>query len=413
MSSPIKDVLKTLNQHADLVEQALGAVVDSEGQAMRSSIVALRQVSALRPAGEDGYRLHQRLREYLHDHLQLFPAFQSLAEIGSRITQVNSLWIEIEQVRRTKDAEVVNRLVGTIQTTVFDIGDSMDRNMLLLQTLMQTRYGNVQSLAAKKSQNRYYQQQTNTLADDLVRMARVCDKVEREASARGMEDLARFLRRNLLSRVLPWQQGMSEMQTQIRREIFRMREIERDLKLLARMDMLMRQQPTWRGFEMNLDGGIPDFMLSASLPAIVPQIEPLDTDRQMVEEMERLVVAMPANEVAPADPEPPKRYTHVVDPPRAPPVSPAANALQRLQAQARQTEVDISLVQWQLDDADASKLLPNLWLMFAIMGLRTLGHKVDLIPHLPREGERFTHSIRDALVRPITRRAPPKRHAVA
>lgn len=120
---------------------------------------------------------------------------QSLAEIGSRITQVNSLWIEIDQFRRSKEAEVTNRLVDTIQTTVFDIGDSIDRNMLLLQTLMQTRYGNVQSLAAKKStENRYYQQQTNTLADDLVRLSRVCDKVEREASERGMEDLARFMR---------------------------------------------------------------------------------------------------------------------------------------------------------------------------------------------------------------------------
>jgi hypothetical protein len=413
MSSPIKDVLKTLNQHATLVEEALDGVVDSEGQASKASIVALRQVSALRAAGDDGFRLHQRLREYLHDHLQLFPAFQSLAEIGSRITQVNSLWIEIDQFRRSKEAEVTNRLVDTIQTTVFDIGDSMDRNMLLLQTLMQTRYGNVQSLAAKKSQNRYYQQQTNTLADDLVRLSRVCDKVEREASERGMEDLARFMRRNLLARVLPWQQGMSEMQTQIRREIFRMREIEKDLKLLARMDMLLRQQPSWRGFEIDMDVDIPVFMLAAAVPAAVPQIEPLDTDRQMLEEMERLVASMPAKAIAPLDPEPPRRYTHVVDPPRVAEVSPAARALQRLQAQARQAVSDISLVKWQLDDKDASTLPANLWLMFSIMGLRTAGYRVDPVPDIPREGERFTHTIRDALVRPRAKSTQKRQHASA
>lgn len=37
MSSPIKDVLKTLNQHATLVEEALDGVVDSEGQASKAS----------------------------------------------------------------------------------------------------------------------------------------------------------------------------------------------------------------------------------------------------------------------------------------------------------------------------------------------------------------------------------------
>jgi hypothetical protein len=167
MSSPIKDVLKTLHHNADVVEQALHGVIESEGTNGNSSISALRQASALRAAGEDGYRLHPRLREYLHDHLQLFPAFQNLAEIGSRISQVNNLWMEVDDVRRSSDTETVNTIVDTIQTTAFDIADSVDRNMLFLQTLMSTRYGNVRSLEAKKSQNRFYQQQTNTLADDL------------------------------------------------------------------------------------------------------------------------------------------------------------------------------------------------------------------------------------------------------
>ena len=84
MTSPIKEVLKTLHHHAEVVEHALHGVIGSTGTGANPSIAALRQVSALRAAGEDGYRLHPRLREYLHDHLQLFPAFQSLAEIGSR-----------------------------------------------------------------------------------------------------------------------------------------------------------------------------------------------------------------------------------------------------------------------------------------------------------------------------------------
>lgn len=401
MSSPIKDVLKALHHNADVVEQALHGVIESEGTNSNPSITALRQASALRAAGEDGYRLHPRLREYLHDHLQLFPAFQSLAEIGSRISQVNNLWMEVDDVRRSADTETVNTIVDTIQTTVFDIADSVDRNMLFLQTLMSTRYGNVRSLEAKKSQNRFYQQQTNTLADDLTRLSRVCDKVEHEASTRGMEDLARFIRRNLLSRILVWQQSMSEMQTHLSKEIYRMREVERNHKLLARMDMLLRQQPGWRGFEADLGGDIPDFLMAASLPAIAAHAEPLDTDAQIFDEMQKLAASLPAKQIEPAPLEV-KRYTRVIDPPYEQEQSDAAVALERLVQTVKTSTSEMSLMEWRLTDDKAQSVEPHIWLVFAVMGLRGRKLPVSLVNNGARPGERFAHSFGDAIAHPAT-----------
>lgn len=396
MSSPIKDVLKTLHHNADVVEHALHGVIDAEGTGGNASIAALRQASALRAAGEDGYRLHPSLRQFLHDHLQLYPAFQSLAEIGSRISQVNSLWMEVDDVRRSADTETVHTIVSTIETTVFDIADSVDRNMLFLQTLMATRYGNVRSLEAKKSQNRFYQQQTNTLADDLTRLARVCDKVEREASVRKMEDLARFLRRNLLARILPWQQSMSEMQTHLRKEIFSIREVERNHKLLARMDMLLRQQPSWRGFEADLTGEVPTLLMAARLPAMVAHVEPLDTDKQMLQEMQKLAQALPARTVEAAPPEV-KRYTRIIDPPFVPVQSDAAIALDRLVLALRAGTGRLSLLDWRLTDDKAQCVQPHVWLVFAVVGLRVRKIPVFLVHSDARAGERFSHVFRDAL----------------
>ena len=401
MSSPIKDVLKTLHHNADVVEQALHGVIESEGTNGNSSISALRQASALRAAGEDGYRLHPRLREYLHDHLQLFPAFQNLAEIGSRISQVNNLWMEVDDVRRSSDTETVNTIVDTIQTTAFDIADSVDRNMLFLQTLMSTRHGNVRSLEAKKSQNRFYQQQTNTLADDLTRLSRVCDKVEREASTRGMEDLARFLRRNLLSRILVWQQSMSEMQTHLSKEIYRMREVERNHKLLARLDMLLRQQPSWKGFEADLRGDIPDFLLATSLPAIAANVEPLDTDAQMFEEMQKQVTSLPAKQIKP-EPQEVKRYTRVIDPPYEQKLSDAAIAMERLVQAVQASESAMSLMEWRGTDDMAQSVEPHVWLVFAVMGLRGRNIPVSLVNNSARAGERFAHSFSDAIAQRTT-----------
>ena len=77
MTSPTKDVLKTLSLHADVVEQTRrdGTIVPAQ-DASEASVAALQQANALRPAGEDGFRLHPKLRDFLNDHLQLFPSAQ-------------------------------------------------------------------------------------------------------------------------------------------------------------------------------------------------------------------------------------------------------------------------------------------------------------------------------------------------
>ena len=399
MTSPIKEVLQTLSRHAQTVESSLLGVVSSDTGTPPAAIAALRQASALRPAGEDGYRLHPRLREYLQDHLNLFSAFQSLSEIGPRITQLNMLWTEIELVRLAADTDTLASLSTTLQMTVFDIADSMDGN-LLLHLLMSTRFGNVKTLEAKKSQNRYYQQQTTLLAGDLARLALAADRLEREASERAMQELARFLRRNLLARLSAWQQGVSEMQTLIRKEIFSIREVEKQHKLLARTDMLLRQQPTWRGIEPDLSGDIPDFLLATALAPLLAHVEPLDSDRAVRSELQALVRALPPKPSAPPEAQPPRRYVRIVDAPRVPVATPAAQALERLARQVQATPGGVPLAAWRESDADALSMTPAVWLVFAVMALRGQRMRVELVRNAPAEGGHFAHTFGDAVAYP-------------
>ena len=179
MTSPTKDVLKALYQQAEVIELTRRDGMIVAGQdASEASIADLRQASALRPAGEEGFRLHPKLRDFLNDHLQLFPAYQTLAEIGTRISQARQLWNDVDDLYRAKDMGAVEKIVETIESTVFDIADSVDRNLLYLQTLLSTRYGNVRTLEAKKSQNNFYQHETQILAGDMVRMTGVFERIE-------------------------------------------------------------------------------------------------------------------------------------------------------------------------------------------------------------------------------------------
>ncbi len=403
MSSPIRDLLHTLSRHADLVQSGLLDVVCSEADSSPAAIAALRQASALRPAGDEGWRLHPRLRDYLQDHLQLFPAFQSLAEIGSRISQLDALWAEIAQVRQDADQEALAGLMLTLHSTVFDIVDSMERNLLLLQTLMSTRFGNVKTLQAKKSQNRYYQQQTAMLAADLSRLAVMAGELERQASAWALEPLARFVRRNLLARLGVWQQGLSEMQTLIRTEIFRLREVEQRHQQLSRMDLLLRQQPGWRGFEADLSGAIPDFLLATRLPPLVAHAAPLDSVYAVRQEMRALARALPPKALPVADSAPPKRYTRIIDVPRtaaAPTATPAAQALERLARDVIAAgSAGLHLAAWRQRDAAAQAMAPHVWLVFAVMALRGRGMRVELLDAQTRAGEHFAHRFDDALAR--------------
>lgn len=397
MSSPIQDVFKTLHQQSETVEQALQGLVHLDDGGNQLAIAALRHASALRPAGEDGYRLHPKLREYLNDHLQLFTAYQSLAEIGSRISQVHSLWLEIDEVRHAGDTEAVHVIVGTIEAALFDIADSVEHNMLYLQALLSTRYGNVRSLEAKKSQNRYYQYQTNALAEDLNRLGKICNLVEGEANSRGMEDLAHFIRRNALGHMLHWQQAMSEMQSQLSREIYRMQEIQRAHKLLARMDMVLRQQPSWRGLELPVDSEIPDFLLAVALPSVTAHTDPLDTNGLIRQEMLKQVLALPPKPVA-REPKEEKRYTRIVDQQLAQEPTEAALALERLTLQAQACQEPFSLVEWRQADAQALSMELHVWLVFAVMGLRSKKIRLKLVAHHAVAGARFHHAFKDAVV---------------
>lgn len=398
-NSPIKDVLQTLSRHAETVEYALTEVVTQQSGPSSAAIMGLRQVSALRAAGTDGYRLHPRLREYLQDHLQFYPAFQNLAEIGSRITTMLSLWSEMDQMIafNALDLDALDSLEASLRSGVFDIADSMERNLLLLQTRVSTRYGNVKSLALKKSQNRFYQQQTSVLAADMARLAKAARRIERESAQRGAEELAQFLRQHLISRMLPWQQGVSEMQTLIRHEIFRTRQIEQNHKQLARMDMLLRQQPAWRGIDAELADDVPAFLLATRLPGLHAQVEPLDSDRSMVDEMQLLVQALPPRKPAAAPSEPPKRYKYVVPEKKARVELPATRALNRLILDVDKADRGISLVEWQARDEDARTMEPGVWLVFAVMALRSSGgYQVNLALEPPRPGEHFSHRFHDA-----------------
>jgi hypothetical protein len=401
MSSPIKDVTLALNRHADVVERALGGLISEGEEASRASIAGLRQASALRAAGQEGFRLHPRLREFLFDHLQLFPAYQSLTEIGSRISQMQALWSEVDSATRDGDRDTLHSLLDSLNTVVYDIADGMERNLHFLSGLLSTKYGNVQSLSAKISQNRYYQHQSAGLASDMNRLERLATILETEAETRRMPELARLIRQEILDKAALWQHGLAEMHIFLRRELFRTREVHTSLKHLARADTFLRQQPAWRGFEIELGEQIPDVLLAARLPRIAAHVEPLDPDKGVREALYGILGGLPARK-EPAPPAgPPRRYKYVPAPreddseeQQESPLALALDALDREVLQAGGSGV--GLAEWRSRVPAAAALQEGVWLMFTVVALRGRGRHVDLVLNPPADGELYAQTFCDA-----------------
>jgi hypothetical protein len=408
---PIKDALQALNRHAEVIEQAVMGGTVAQDSLPKPAVQALRQASALRPAGRDEWRLHPRLREYLQDHLQMFPKFQSLTDIGAKLNLIQMLHSDALSAVAERDYESLESQLAAIETAVFDIADATDRNLTFLAGMVSTRYGDVRTLAAKLAQNRWYLKQSSHLGHDLNRLGRVVSQVEKEAEERGWV-LAGLIRRALLSKAHVWQHGLSDIQTQIREEIFRTRQIEANLRNLARADQFLSQNPSWPGFERDVEG-LPAVFLRAFLPKLVPRVEPTDSDSGVRQDLRELVVALPPKKVAaPPIPAPVLQVSRSseADGDEESSASPAALALADLMRSILSAKEALSVLEWQRRNESASQLSPGVWVFFATTALEAGPHRVDgkdvefeleILANPPGPGRRFSRTFRDARVRAL------------
>lgn len=401
-ASPVRVLLRLIASHHETIEQALEGVITVHG-VPDASIAHLHGQGVLRKAGEDGFRLNPHLRNFLQDHLGLFPAYQTLTEVGSRIGQIRNLWNEIVSTHRPGQP-VSAGLIDQMHVTVYDIVDSMDRNLSVISRLMSERFGDVANSAEKASQNNFYQKEVNDLLAGLNRLQKVVDKIENEANELRMRDLARLLRREILDRIATWSATVSELMSDILKSLNELRVIERRMKMLSRMDTLLRQQPSWKGVEVEFADQMPDFLMAAKLATIKPQIDPSDDDGGIRDALVDAAKSLPPRPAPPAPKAPAARIKREAS--DASPVidDDVTQALKRIVKEAKSAnacaddEEGISLLGWRQDDMQACTVKPSVWLVLASWALQSEGLYVRFSLDPPKHEERFSHTFHDVKV---------------
>ena len=118
----------------------------------------------------------------------------------------------------------------------------------------------------------------------------------------------------------------------------------------------------------------------------------------------RTAVLQPKPVVAP--PKEVRRIQRVVDEPQVIEKTQAAIALERLIAAAQQATERFSVVRWRDADPQAQTIQAHVWLVFAVMALRSRKCSVEVVASPARVGERFRHQFHDAMVVPKGVAAP-------
>jgi hypothetical protein len=412
-----------MSRHVSLVEQASREVVgDAFEGAADPAIRALRDAKVLRPAGERGYRLHSRLREFVLDLLQSHSKYQHLTGIGPMLVQISELWKTLQDLREAREFDDADDAAAQMEVFAEDINEAMDRNLRLLGMLLNTRFGDVRSLAAKDRQNSFYLRESKKLTNDLAQLQRTLDVIARDARERGLRQLAGVLSSAVLTHLPTWTQTVSQFHTQIRQDLFTLREIERKNVLLARAALLVRQNPGWKGLaDVALPEELPPALLSPPVlgpPVVLGQppvqiqvtfhMDPQDNDLGIRELYQDEVGALPPLARGPA-PVPEKSAPVALKAPMEPtqPEStPALRALARLAkavtehdlAHGETAAMGLSLMQWRRGDAGARQIPARLWLPFAVTALRSYKFEVRLVKHEPED--RFSYRFYDARVFP-------------
>jgi len=365
-------LLQVLSRHADLVAEAFVGPVVGGDRARDAALQELMQVGALKPFDEGTYYLTGGLHDYFSVSLASFHAFQALTRIDGQLRQAESQWEELLLLKAAGSLRDVGRLEMALQRSIIDIGDMVERNIQLLNTMVLGHYGNVDNFESKLRQNRFYAREVQNCLRELQKLESFVERMADSARAGGQPQIRQLLRRRLGSHLFDWTSRLKDAQSVISRRLFEARLLERRLQQLARYASWLSSNRTARGWDMEVPATVDAALLRPDPLQVRPQPDITDSSR---DNLERLIAA--ANRLRPAqharralaDDSSLVLSDSMEDIP-----SPAAAhqvALLQLLEHLRTAHEPVSLCAWKARVPDLADVPDEHWLLYACVQLRS------------------------------------------
>jgi hypothetical protein len=369
----VQRLLQVLARHSDIVAEAFAGPVVGGERARDAALQDLIEVGALKPYDEGTYYLTGALHDYFSVSLASFHAFQTLTRIDGQLRQANSQWEELQLLRKSGPARDVARLEIALERSIIDVGDMVERNIQLLNTMVLGHYGNVDSFASKLRQNRFYAREVANCLGELDKLQIFAERMADAARAAGQPRIRQLVRRRLVSHLFNWTSRLKDAQSVISRRLFEARVLERRLRQLARYGSWLASNRTSRGWDIQeIPANVNPALLRHEPFKVRPQPDIADPSPdnlgRLIEQAARLkprVVAVPRvqdpnDSIVVSD-----EMESVAPVPKAHQV-----ALHRLFEHLQANPEAVSLRGWKAQYSELAEVPDEHWLLYASVQLR-------------------------------------------
>lgn len=349
-------LLERLHAHRHLVAEAYhqGSVLRNDDN--RRAIEVLQQQRVFVPHSPDEYRLHSSLRRFLASAFSSHRILQSSGDIGAIFAHLEKLTDFYIAAFNEDDQAATDSYEDEISQTVFEINDSLQGFITNLQANIETRFGAVTSLAAKKRQNEFYLNATHTLVH-VLEAFQLSDLLERIQAFPRIETL---LRTQLFARIPVFRSSLQTIYDTLRQFLFEFRKIEARAKRIQQMWLFLKKTPDYEprdwdnandlpawlerspGFPIATHPDVSDPACEDRLVEIAQSIQPDQSPRKR-----REAGALTAEET-------PARVTVKVPP--------HLIALRKMLKEAKAAQAPVSARQWKIEHAAELEFDDTLWL---------------------------------------------------
>ena len=392
-------VMEVLTKHWELVAEGLSGPVMAGERGRAKQVEALAGVHALLPYEEDVFHLNPRLRAYLADHLAFFGAFQTVTRLSEHILRARNQWGQIKEMKREGSLKDMDKMEWALDDTVSDIVYFMEQNLVLLNSMVFTRYGNVATLKAKKAQNRFYGTEVKICLRELQSVDHMVEEIGSEAVGVGLPGTRQVVNGRLRSRLSGWVARLNDIQAVITKRLFLAKKLEQRLRNLSAVSLWLVRNPTRAGVAVPVDEKAPIGLFMPAAIKISPQIDFTVSTGVTAEAMQAAVAKLPKKR----DPAEAKKQT---EPQRVrtarmevmeEPMMPEDVAILELLAHLKDADTaGVSLASWRKGRESLKSISEEEWLLYAATQLVVAGKRVQFV-HSRRTPEMMNDPYHDVM----------------
>ncbi|MFK4706079.1 hypothetical protein ABIC83_002918 [Roseateles asaccharophilus] len=295
-SESIQRLLGALAKHGELVAEAFEGPVSGGDRSRDAAIGALVDVNALRPYEEDAYYLNPRLYDFIADHLVSYQAFQALTRLTAFLHQAKVQWNELVRLRASGAQRDAGKLEIAFDRSVIGIASAIERNLMILHSMVSTQYGNVEDIQSKLRQNNFYRREVNLCIQETESVSRLFEEIANQAIAAGMPHMRQLVLRRIDANMLQWSSRLKDAQNVISRRLFEAKRMEARLKQLSRYAEWLSTNKTADGWDIDANREAPPSLLRPAAPnpwALRPQPDVKDDEERNARLLQEAATRLP------------------------------------------------------------------------------------------------------------------------